>query len=223
MSQDAFPFDGVNDASAAEEGDGRRKKLLLGGAGAVVLLLGGYLLLGTGGDAGTEEFIPTARAPRPVASTPAVVAKQLPAAYKEQIGRDPFRALYIQPAAAPPAVAGGTTSLPAPGVVVTSGGATTDFGAPSGGVATGGTTTPVAQEHKLVLQRVYGADKDRTASFSIDGKQQVAKIGAQFGPTSEIVLLSLQQGPKAGQWTAVLQVGDGDPFDVVTGTPVYVR
>lgn len=74
-----------------------------------------------------------------------------------------------------------------------------------------------------MLMRVFGEGKDQSAVFSIDGKQQTAKVGSTFGPTAEILLLSLQQGPEDAQWTAVLQVGDSDPFDVVTGEPAYVR
>ena len=50
-----------------------------------------------------------------------------------------------------------------------------------------------------------------------------AKVGETFGPTKEIRLISLQEGPGSGQWTAVLQVGDGGPFDAVTGQAVSVR
>ncbi len=74
-----------------------------------------------------------------------------------------------------------------------------------------------------MLQRVYGTGKDSTAEFTIDGRKVVAKVGVRFGPTSEIRLISLQQGPKAAQWTSVLQVGDGEPFDAVTGEKVSVR
>ena len=45
-------------------------------------------------------------------------------------------------------------------------------------------------------------------------------MGESFGPSGSLLLLSLQEGPDEGQWTAVLQLGQGDPFDVVTGAPV---
>ncbi len=165
--------------------------------------------------------------PAPTAELPRA-AVTLPTAYADQIGRDPFRALYVQPAAvaAPPAPdpAAFPVGLAQPGSGLTGGGFA------GGGTTTGGDATPsdpaaqpVNTTYKLVLGRVSGSAGDRTATFSIDGKQQVAKVGTKFGPTSEIILLSFQEGPKPGQWTTVLQVGDGDPFDVVTGTPVYVR
>jgi hypothetical protein len=149
------------------------------------------------------------------------VAKKLPVAYKQQIGRDPFKALYVAPAvtAAAPAAAGTST------VVSTLPAATAPAPTTADGAVSSDTTpvAPVDKEYKLVLTRVYGTGTDRTGVFTIDGKQELAKIGSKFGPTNEIVLLSFQQGPKAGQWTTVLQVGDGDPFDVVSGVAAYVR
>jgi hypothetical protein len=190
--------------------------------GALVLGAAGYLLLG-GGDETSTTMTPVVHRPRAVGAAAAVArtvtapAKKLPVAYQEQLGRDPFRALYVVPA-----VNSAPVSTSAVGGVLPGAGT----GVPAGVGATGTGTAPTVaanKEYKLLLGRVYGTGKDRTAVFSIDGKSQVAKIGSKFGPTSEILLISLQQGPKAGQWTSVLQVGDGEPFDVVTAVPAYVR
>ncbi len=91
------------------------------------------------------------------------------------------------------------------------------------GTTASGPDAPTAREYALVLKRVYGTGKDQTAEYTIDGRKVVAKIGVRFGPTNEIRLISLQEGPKDGQWTSVLQVGDGEPFDAVTGDEVSVR
>jgi hypothetical protein len=48
-------------------------------------------------------------------------------------------------------------------------------------------------------------------------------VGSTFGPTAEILLIGLTEGPDAGMWTATLQVGDDAPFDVKIGEPAYVR
>jgi hypothetical protein len=87
-----------------------------------------------------------------------------------------------------------------------------------------GTAHPAATEekHKLILLRVFGTGPDQSAAFSIHGTEQIAKVGSIFGPTAEILLLELTEAP-AGTWTATLQVGDGDPFDVKMGEPAYVR
>ena len=74
-----------------------------------------------------------------------------------------------------------------------------------------------------MLTDVYGTDAERSAVFVVDGKQMIAQVGTVFGPTAEIKLVKLQEGPQDDQWTATLQVGDGDPFDVVTGEAVFVR
>jgi hypothetical protein len=59
--------------------------------------------------------------------------------------------------------------------------------------------------------------------LSLDGKALRAAAGTRFGPGGELLLVSVQQGPEASQWTAVVQRGRGTPFDVVTGTPVRIR
>ena len=241
-----FPFVDEDLAPFPEETEGFRSKrnlILAGGLGAVVLAAGGYFLFGGSGGGGTESFVPIVHhAPRVAAAPVKPVVKaavKLPAPYKEQLGRDPFKALFVVPAAAaapvgaaPGAVTvggvapAGTTPVPA-GTTPTSTTPTSTTPTTVGtGTSVGTGATPVApvdKTYKLVLVRVYGSGKDQTAVYSIDGKQQVAKLGSKFGPTSEIVLLSIQQGPKAGQFTTVLQVGDGDPFDVITGVATYVR
>lgn len=238
MTEPYNPFGAVEEAPAFPEDDtagGKRNLVALGGLGAVLVAGAAYFLVLSGGDA-TEDALaivprtPAAAAPAAVASPAAV---KLPVATKVQLGRNPFKALYVQPAAVaeapapaapatPVAVGGGTT------IVVGGGGTQAPTGGGTQAPTSGGGTAapapkPAVKEYKLVLTRVFGDEgSDLSAVFTIDGKQQTAKVGSVFGPTAEIKLLSLQEGPKEGRWTAVLQVGDGDPFDVVTGTKVYV-
>jgi hypothetical protein len=215
----------AQDGDAEAAGNSSRKTYAaLGALAAVVLGAGAFLFLGGSGDEELLELPPVKRAPlaAPAAAGPsaAPVAK-LPAKSTLTLGRNPFRALYIQPPPPEPEPATEVQAPAAPGVIVVNpgGNGTTP---PSGGAAPA-PQQPTAKEHKLVLLRVFGTGKDQSASFSIDDKQQTAKVGTTFGPTAEILLLSLQEGPKEGQWTAVLQVGDGDPFDVILGEPVFVR
>jgi hypothetical protein len=197
-----FPFgDGpLQTGDDADEARNRKALLMVAGvAGALVLAAGAWFLLGGDSEETTTVAAPPTRSP--VAASPSpTAAAAVPARYQGQLGRDPFRALYVQPAASPavPAAAAVPASTAAP-------------------------VQPAATEHKLVLQRVYGSGSDQTAAFTIDGRSSEARIGSTFGPTAEIVLRSLRQGPKAGQWTATLQVGDSSPFEVVTGVPAYVR
>lgn len=216
----------VAEQDSPPESGGSRSKILVIALGAVagVALAGGAFFLLSGGD-DADEFGAVAQAPRAAAPAPAASAQpKLPAPANLTLGRNPFRALYVEPAPAPAEV----TAPPATGdgitpVIIIGEGGGTGGGTGTGGGAAPAPQQPTAKEHKLVLLRVFGAGKDQSASFSIDDKQQTAKIGTTFGPTAEILLLSLQEGPKEGQWTAVLQVGDGDPFDVVLGEPVFVR
>jgi hypothetical protein len=209
-----------------EISEGGRNKVLvivLGAVAGLALAAGGFLFLSGSDDA--EELAPVARPAVPAAAAPVASAQpKLPAPANLTLGRNPFRALYVEPAPAPapapPAVTPPGATDGGPQVIIVGGGNT---GGTTGGGAAPAPQQPTVKEHKLVLLRVFGTGKDQSASFSIDDKQQTAKVGTTFGPTAEILLLSLQEGPKEGQWTAVLQVGDGDPFDVVLGEPVFVR
>ncbi|MCW2726870.1 MAG: hypothetical protein JWN35_3791 [Frankiales bacterium] len=209
----SFPF---GDGPPSSEGDTdevrNRKAVLVVGAVAGLLVLGaaGWFLFSPGSGSTTTSAaapltrtVPTGPRASATPTAPAVV----PAQYVGQLGRDPFRALYVQPA---PVASPVPAAAPAAGTV-------------PGAVPAQPPAQPPAVEHKLVLQRVYGSGSDQTAAFTIDGKNSDARIGSTFGPTAEIVLRALRQGPKGGPWTATLQVGDGSPFEVVTGVPAYVR
>lgn len=226
MSESPFSLFGAVDPSAAPEdepaSESRRNIIVLGSVAAVVVAAGAFFLL-SGGD---EPVVDSAFTPlSPKAAAPAASAKPalLPVVSKIELGRNPFKALYILPA---PVVVQAPISPVIPGSPVTGGGAPIVIVGPGGVPTSGGSGTsqpaPV-KEYKLVLTRVTGTAKDRSAVFTIDGNQVTAKVGEIFGPTEQIKFVSLQQGPKNGQWTAVLQVGDGDPFDVVTGVPAFVR
>ena len=248
MTESPFPFGTAEEAPALEQesegGSSRRNLVALGGLAALLVAGGAAFLLLGGGEDTTEDiaFVPPART---TVTTPAVVvpkAVKLPVATDVPLGRNPFKALYVQPAAAATdgAPAAGPAAAPAPAagpaiVLVTPAGpfggtspgtspGTVPFPAPTnGGAAPAPGTRPVAVEHDLVLRRVSGEGATLSAAFTIDGKATSAKVGETFGPTSEIKLLSLQEGPEPGRWTAVLQVGDADPFDVVIGESVRVR
>ncbi|MCW2779260.1 MAG: hypothetical protein JWN17_2985 [Frankiales bacterium] len=253
MTESPFPFTPLDEAEAAEEagGSNRRVLVLAGGVvAALALAATSFLVLG-GSDDSTDvavasPVVRTTRAVQPAVAqrAPVKAPAKLPVAFTEDLGRNPFKALYVAPAAAAgpatdPTLTGGAAVAPATGGTTTgstTGSTTTGSGtgtgtAPSTGGSTPTTTgpapvtptAPTAREYSLVLKRVYGAGKDLTAEFTIDGRKQVAKVGVRFGPTSEIRLISLQEGPKTGQWTSVLQVGDGEPIDAVTGDRVSVR
>ena len=238
MTESPFPFGAVEDSPYDDEpAKDRKRNLIALGALAVVALAGGAFLFLGGGDDLEQDVALT---PPPAATAPAaeapVQAVTLPVATTEQLVRNPFEVGYIQPpppAAETPASgeggsstdSGGGSSSGAPisGRPVTSipvGGGTSNP-APVGGGAPA--PAPTSEQFELVLRSVVGDGEDRAAVFTVGGTEMTPKVGDTFGPTGEIKLLSLQEGPKENQWTAVLQVGDGSPFDVVTGDPVYVR
>jgi hypothetical protein len=229
----------VDEAGGA---DNRRTVVAAGVLAVVAVAAGAFFFLG-GGDA--EEVPAAAPATSATSAAPAApeaavpVAATLPTATNLSIGRNPFKVpgLYIPPppevpsSAAPAPVATGTApapvgtgTAPAPVGTGTAPAPVVPAPAPVGTApAPGGTVAPPAPEkHKLVLLRVFGEGADRSAAFSIHGTEQIAKVGSIFGPTAEILLIELTEAP-AGTWTATLQVGDGDPFDVITGEPAYVR
>ena len=237
MTESPFPFGTAEEAPALEEeseSGSRRNLLALGGLAALLVAGGAAFFLLSGGDETSEDiaFVPP---PRTGVTAPAIVvpkAVTLPVATNVPLGRNPFKALYVQPAAAPadaaptgpatsPALAGG------PAIVLVTPTAPTGSapfpGPTDGGAGPGPGIPPVAVEHELVLRRVSGEGDALSAAFTIDGAATSAKVGETFGPTSEIKLLSLQEGPQPGRWTAVLQVGDAAPFDVGIGESVRVR
>lgn len=82
--------------------------------------------------------------------------------------------------------------------------------------------TAAPAPRRLSLVRVSGDVDALTAVFDLDGASVPVAPGARFGAASDLLLVSVQQGPADGQWTAVVQIADREPFDVVSGSPVTV-
>ena len=244
MSEPTFPFPAGDTAEDDAAPPSRRRTLLaLGGLGVVGLGVAGVLVL-----TGPEEpelglGLPTGTAAAAATPTPSPSAA-VPATAQVRPGRDPFRA---------PAGAGGSSGgagaqpageeLPEPVAAAPApedGGALPGSGPSLDGPALDGSpvldsgpmpgTGPVVDRgsgeqpagvvQTVRLVRVAG---DQTAVLAVDGAVQSVRVGDAFGPGGALLLLSVQQGPDEGQWTAVVQRGSGDPFDVVTGQPATVR
>ena len=225
------------DEAAAEEaaGDSRKNVVAIGALAAVALGAGAFFFLGGSGDGDVEEFVPAASAPGAPAApeaAPAAPAK-LPASSGVTLGRNPFRALYVEPvavAAAPEAPTTGTgTTTP----TTTTGGTTTpivvvDSGpAPAPAPATGGTTAPPpapapAPAQSTVALKSVAAGKDGanpTGTFKYDGKEVTGAPGDVMA--NKLLVISLQQDHTGG-WFALLQLGDGSPFEVHENQVVVV-
>jgi len=207
--------------------DNRRKLAIVGAIVAVfvVLVAAFFLMKGKGGGEEAAATAPNALAhvgttAKP-ASTTAKPAKPvtLPKSFKGVIGRDPFKALYVQPVdkaadAGTPNVENGvenpptgTTTLPAgstpPGTVTTPGSTGT----------TGTTTPPVNRPIWIKLIKLTATDAKFDVGYS-DHKNLTVKhftISRPSGSQPEVfagnfALLRVSAG------SAMLQFGDGTPF-----------
>ena len=202
-----------------------RKKLLAVGAavGVLVLLIAAFFLM-KGGDStdtamGVPPSLPTSTdggAKAPAADKPVT----LPKTYKNAVGRDPFKALYVAPAAKAPSEpvdspdTGSDTSVPpvvsVPPTDTTSGSSTDTSAPPSASYA------PVW----IALESVQGT-KSATflVGYSNGKKAKQVRFDDILAPTrtlqtqfaSVFALLSIQDG------TVTVQFGDATPFDLAPG------
>jgi hypothetical protein len=217
-----------------DEPAGNRKPLVMVGALAVVALgAGAFLFLG--GSADEEEFVPVARAPRApaaaAAAPPAATAK-LPVASKVTLGRNPFRALYVQPAGgdAPAAVKSGVTAIaapaasaPAPVAPVVGAPAASSGGSTFVPPATQPAPAPAQPAQSTVALKAVTAGKNGanpTGTFVYDGTEVVGAPGDVM--SGKLLVISLQQDA-TGAWFANLQLGDGSPFEVHERQTVVVQ
>jgi hypothetical protein len=147
-----FPFETATPVEPAEPLDAvdqarSRRPLLVGGGllGALVLAAGGWFFLHGSSDATSagarlvvQHHKPAVAAP-PAAAAPAA---PVPAATTDHVGRNPFKALYVAPAAAAP---GTTTSTTGTASGATSGTTST---APKAGSTTSTTSTSTTSTTK---------------------------------------------------------------------------
>lgn len=228
-------------------GAGALAVLGLGGA----LLLGGgpdetSVVLATTSAAAPAPAGPAPASPTasPVASVPPTVTRPVRDPFVPVGGAaQQAQPQESAPTVADPTVGGVTGSAPDVGGVPEVGGVPGSGSGPVGGGTSGGaggtaggTVTPVdlidpvdpvdqvdpvvTVGRRLALTRVGGTAEARTAVLTLDGKPVTVAVGATFG--TDLLLLSLQEGPEARQWTAVVQRGDDQPFDVLSGAPVPV-
>jgi len=230
-------------SEVAEEGS--RKNLVLGGAlAAVVLGAGAFLFLGGGGD-DVEEFTPVAQAPRAAPATSAApVVKKLPVTTKVALGRNPFRALYVQPAVSSGGGSGGTTAAapvfvpaaPQPAAVPVQIAPVQSAPvqpapvqpapaqpAPAQPAPAQPAPQPAPAAQSTVSLKGVTAGKDGakpTGTFVYDGKTVTGPPGDVMA--GKLLVISLQQD-NTGSWFAHLQLGDGSPFEVHERQTVVVQ
>lgn len=210
MSESTIPFQGqtaVMDGPGQVPGQGqgpgtgpepdsagnRTKLLALGGVAALlVLALVAYLTVFSGGDEPLEEGVPAPKPAAPAAGAesdePATVT--LPKLSNKTFGRDPFKALIVEPVAAvaatgtvPTGTTAGTTESVLPGA--TTGSTDTGSTAPS-------TSTP-AESTSHTFKVVDVAPDNSRISVRVDGKvYRNLKAGEVFATYFKVRLISGQ-------------------------------
>jgi hypothetical protein len=211
----ALPMDGGDSAD-----DGSRRKLLLVGAalGVLVLAIAAFFLLkGGGSSTPAASGSPTTTTP---VSTPKVThhkaaAKKpltLPKHYNGHVGRDPFKPLYVEPAAAPAApttATNGSTSTTTDGSTSTTDGSTTTSGSNTG------TTThkPVYRPIWIQLHRLSGNKVIFDIGYSNAHNLRVLRftVTAPTGHARTVFAQSFSLLRVSGSQVTV-QYGDGTPF-----------
>jgi hypothetical protein len=207
---------------AADAGN-RRKLLLVGGAlGAVVVLLAAYFLLKGGSDTPATSSSPLL--PHHVAAAPAKTGHhakttkpvKLPTAFKGNVGRDPFKPLYVAPLA-PAAGSGAGTSTPGQTDSSGTGGSTSSTDGSTGSTtgSNGGSTThaPVYRPIWLQLRKI----SDHTAVFAIGFSNRHSlkvfrfTVKAPKGNSGTVFAKSFSLLSLSGH-VATVQYGDGTPF-----------
>jgi hypothetical protein len=229
MSQSTFPFSLDAEPDAEERDDQRNKKaIVVAGAVVAALVIGaaGYLLLGGSGDEADSAYVPVVHHPAVVtgsAATPKKAVKKLPAAYDAQLGRDPFKALYVLPVAETGA-AGSTTDSTVPAAVGTSADGTTTGSAGTGTTSTGTGAAPVAPAASSYVLKLtgIGTTEQQLTTWQVAGVSKTVLPGQRFGNSGELVVLAFNKNAQGIADRAVLQVGDDSPVQVAVGQALNV-
>src|SRR4051794_26499742 len=202
LAEPPAPVLPMDDSGSA--GDDNRRKLLAVGAvvGVVVLAIVAFFLLKGGSSASNDASTVPARhhrqAAAPAAQPPVV---KLPKHVAAPVGHDPFKALYVAPAAATTSTGTGTTSATTP----TTGGTT-----PTTGGTTPTTTAPTYHPVWLQLKSVSAT----AATFDVglsNGKTLKAVRYTGVKPLHSFrnfELLSIHSG------VVTVKYGDGTPFQL---------
>jgi hypothetical protein len=184
------PVPGLGDEPEPGGGDNRTKLLALGGVAAVlVLAVVAYLLLFSGGgDAALDEGVPAPAPPAAadVSEPDEAAVLPLPKLSNKTFGKDPFKPLIVEPAAAvaPAASDTGTTGSTTVPVLP---------GAGTGSEAPAAETSTPAQSTAHTFKVVDVAPDNSTISVRVDGKvYRNLKAGDVFATYFKVRLISGQ-------------------------------
>jgi hypothetical protein len=221
---------------AEDAGDDNRRKLAIVGAivaVVVVLIAAFFLMKGKGGDSAATvppHVVPPASNGSTHAAAPAKHAKtavRLPKAYNGVVGRDPFKALYVQPADNP-ATAGSTgdgatssTGATVPAGTTTPGNTSTGTTTPV--TTTPGTTTPVYRPVWIRLTKLTANSATFDVGFSNHKNLKVRHFTeSRPSPGSPKVFAHNFALLRLSASQVVVQFGDGTPFVLDMQHPVMI-
>lgn len=221
-----FPFaadEATADGAVTGQGNSNKKALIVAGGVVAALLLGagGYFLTSGGSDSSQAastrpagKAVPKvvgkkATAPKPSVVVAAPKPVQLPAVFKEQLGRDPFKPLYVQPVVA----AGPAGPTSATGTTGTTG---------TNGTTGTGTTANAPYSLKLTALTVGNGDQASTFSFLVSGASKTVLPAQRFGKYGELVVLAYTKNSAGKVTGAVVQVGDDQPGRIALGETISV-
>jgi hypothetical protein len=220
MTQNSFEAHSVDGDAPAS----RRNLILVAAVAAAALAGGGYYVLSSSGSNDVPLGKPAAvgkpavtsvvnPAVKPAKKTvkPAAKPATVPAVSTTKLGRDPFLALYVLPAAAPAAPAAGTGTGTGTGTTT------------PGTTGTTGTTTGAA--YPLQLKSIVPPKNNIVAyyTFTYAGVTKKVVAGQRFGTYGELIVLGYTTN-KAGKVDgAVIQVGDDEPLEIALGEKVSVK
>ena len=181
----------------------RAKLTAMGLVAALALVSGGYSALSLMSGGSPEALPKPARVVPKKAVVPTVSASPkaaaVPVAYTEQIGRDPFKPLYVVPVVA---VAPTGTAIAPGGVPLASPGATYPVKLTGVTVGTGSAVTSVA--------------------FVVSGVAKTVLLGQRFGSHGELVVLAVSKNATGAVTGVTMQVGDDQPAPIKIGETISV-
>ncbi len=201
MSHPSFPFESSepDDPIGAESSepvkpaaDRRRLALIVAAAGALALLLalGAKMFLFSGGDTPKVAAAPVPK-PKPAASAPVVpkpavvipAPETVPSTFSDVVGRDPFTALYVAPAAA----SGTSTGTPATGTTAAPGTADPTTTAPSTGTSPTGPAATTSAGKRVSLVHAFTKDGVQYAQTKVDATVFTPAVDDTFATTFKLV------------------------------------
>jgi hypothetical protein len=144
----------------------------------------------------------------------------IPVATEETVGRNPFKARYIAPAASStPAEAPAAAPAPAPAPVAAPVAPPVNLVVQQPAPAPAPTKQEeVPSTYKLTLKGISDPQPEaRFVTWTYEEKDYTVLPGQRFGKYGELIVLAFTQNAEGAVDGAIIQVGDDSPFDAKLG------